>query len=141
MEYLVAFQLLCGCFAGYVAAQKNRNWFWWFLIGTLVPVAGVIIALAVDENRPGAGESRLSGGRHRSRENEKPKRPKRCCGRYIPDCKGCPYFSRPLFDGSYRGRKKGFCNFFKKDLVEEKNEEKGGVIIHSREETGSRSQG
>lgn len=131
MEYIIAFQLLCGCFAGYVAAQKNRNWFWWFLVGLLVPVAGVIIALAVDAPRRGSGGRPRS--RTRDRETDTLKRPKRCCGRYIPDCKGCPYFSRPLFDGTYRGRKKGYCNFFKKDLVEEKKEQKGRVIIHGKD--------
>ncbi|MEF8788161.1 MAG: hypothetical protein V5A84_03745 [Planctomycetota bacterium] len=132
MVYLVAFQLLCGCFAGYVAAQKRRNWFWWFLVGTLVPVAGVLIALMVDSARAGRGGR--SRGRSRDRGGEKLKRPKRCCGEYIPDCKGCPYFSRPLFDGSYRDEKKGYCKFFKKELIEKKEEDRGRVIIRGREE-------
>jgi len=130
MEYLVAFQLLCGCFAGYVAAQKHRNWFWWFLVGTLVPVAGVLIALAVD--RPDANRGHGNRGGTRNKEGQKLQRPKRCCGDYIPDCHGCPYFSRPLFSGSDEGEKKGYCKFFKKELIEKKPEE-GRVIIRGKD--------
>jgi hypothetical protein len=132
MEYVIAFQLLCGCFAGYVASQKHRNWFWWFLVGTLVPVAGVLIALTVEDARTA---ERGRGPRRASEETQQPKRPKRCCGRYIPDCQGCPYFSRPLFDPSFdkETEKKGYCRFFKKDLVQREEKEKQHVFIRDEQ--------
>jgi len=112
---LIAFQLLCGCFAGYVASQKGRNWFFWFLVG-LVPVLGVILALIVEKpHHPQARRDRTDGDREVARERRPPLR---CRGEYIPDCQGCPYFRKPLFDPTYAGTRKGWCDFFHKDLRE-----------------------
>jgi hypothetical protein len=131
MEYLVAFQLLCGCFAGYVASRKERNWFAWFLIGALVPVFGVIAALLVDEP---ATESPEDDWTEKLEETKKRKLkpPKRCCARYIPDCQGCPYFRKPLFDPTYSGSKKGYCELFEKDLIDSQ-EDKGAKITIEEE--------
>jgi len=116
MEYLVAIQLLCGSFAAYVASRKNRNRFLWFLLGLAVPVGGVLMALIVGKGQrtPGKGVESPDVA-----EAEPRRPPKRCCGSYIPDCRGCPYFTRPLFDPSYGGRRKGYCELFEKELIEE----------------------
>lgn len=130
MEYLVAFQLLCGCFAGYVASHKKRNWFFWFLVGGAVPLLGVLAALMVEEpaeEEPGVPARGRNGSSGRERRP-----PSRCCGRYIPDCRGCPYFKRPLFDRTYSGARKGYCELFDKKLVEEPHE--GGVKITIEED-------
>ena len=116
MSYLIAFQLLCGCFAGYVASQKGRNWFFWFLAGLVVPVLGVVLAVIVARpRRPSAEGERPRAGTEAARERRPPSR---CCGSYIPDCQGCPYFRKPLFDPTYSGTRKGLCEFFHKELKE-----------------------
>lgn len=117
MEYLVAFQLLCGCFAGYVASHKGRGWFAWFLLGALVPIAGVIAVLLVEEPSEEPPEEDWTDELKEARKR-KLKPPKRCCARYIPDCQGCPYFRKPLFDPTYTGSKKGYCELFEKELIE-----------------------
>ena len=111
MEYVVAFQLLCGCFAGFVAARKRRNWAAWFAAGTLLPVAGVVLSCRL-RARPPAGE-----GTPRRRRRREPLR--RCTGQYAPDCQGCSWFRRPLFDSSYADSKKGYCERFTRPLYEQ----------------------
>lgn len=113
MEYLIAFQLLCGCFAGFAASRKKRNGILWFFIGTALPVIGVVLALTV-----GVPRKRAERAPHANDSGYGHRRPSRCCGSYIPDCQGCPHFVRPLFDRSYTGHRKGFCKFFNKVLSE-----------------------
>ena len=35
--------IICGTWAGAVAARKGRNMQWWFIIGFLLPVIGLVI--------------------------------------------------------------------------------------------------
>jgi hypothetical protein len=113
MEYIIVFQLLAGAFAAYVASRKGRSWFLWALFGALVPVVGAVCALLIGPARPAGAEPTQA-----ERREEKLKRvPRRCCGRYIPDCRGCPFFRRPLFDRSYEGDKRGYCERFDKELT------------------------
>ena len=111
-EYVVAFQLLCGGFAAFLAAGKRRSWPLWFALGLLIPILGVALAWWIPEKR---GERRSS-----AREGLRPKKcpPTRCVGHYIADCAGCPYFLKPLFDPSYSGPRKGYCTLFARDLLE-----------------------
>ena len=114
MAYLVAFQLLCGAFGAFLASRKRRSPAAWFAIAFALPIVGVILAYRVGEYR--RAKPRLREGRDERRRPLQP--PKRCCGSYIPDCLGCPHFSRPLFDDSYTGGKKGYCRLFGKQLLE-----------------------
>ena len=61
------------------------------------------------------------------------KRPKRCCGSYIPDCEGCPYFKKALFESSPNSVKKGECRFFNRDLVIKPPERHNRVIMEEDE--------
>ena len=119
MEYLVAFQVLCAGFAAFVAARKGRSAILWFAVG-LLPVVGVVLALTVE--RPSARRE----GRGKGAE---PRPPRRCRGSYIPDCEGCPFFTRPLFDASYQGPKKGYCKRFERTLSEEAGSKGGRVTF------------
>ena len=108
--YVIAALLFCGAFCSFVAAGKNRNRWLWFVIG-FVPFVGVIAVLVVPPLRPtgGAGQTAPEG---RAR-----KRPRRCSGAFIPDCRGCPYFERPLFTGRADEGGKCYCRFFRKELA------------------------
>lgn len=117
MSYLIAFQLLCACFAGYVASQKGRNWFFWFLAGFAVPILGVILAVTVKKPRRPQAEKSEGPGASTPRLGPR-RRPSRCCGDYIADCQGCSYFQKPLFDLTYSGSRKGWCELFHKVLTE-----------------------
>ena len=55
--------------------------------------------------------------------------PKRCCGSYIADCQGCCYFARPLFDPSYAGTRKGRCERFNRDLVDEGGDKSSRIVV------------
>ncbi len=112
--YLVAFQLLCGAFGAFLASRKRRSPAAWFAIAFAVPVVGVILAFTVREYR--RAKPGVSKCRQEQRRTLQP--PKRCCRSYIPDCLGCPYFNRPLFDDSYTGERKGYCRLFGKELLE-----------------------
>ena len=115
MSYVIAFQVLCGFFSSYVAGRKGRARLRWWLVGALVPVFGVMLSLLAPDAEAGSGPATVGGkeGRRRSR-----KRPKRCCGSYIPDCQGCSFFRRHLFDPDPSEDKKGYCRFYGKDLTE-----------------------
>jgi len=116
MNYLIVLFALCGFFSAYVAGRKGRNPLAWWFVGALLPVIGPILSLAVPPKSLADRESaRGPGGPARRRP---PPRPKRCCGEYMPDCRGCPYFRRQLFDPSRAERTKGRCEFFGKDLEE-----------------------
>jgi hypothetical protein len=114
MYYVVVLQILCGCFAAFVAARKGRSPLLWGLLGVVLPVVGVALALVLPTVQASAGSA--GGGRTAQRRRV---RPKRCRGSYIPDCFGCPHFRRVLFDAEPSAGKKGFCEFFAADLYEE----------------------
>lgn len=121
MEYLIAFQLLCGAFGAYLARRKNRSVVLWFGIAAVVPVAGVVLALVVGKaGRTEAKKAKRKKGEHGGKN--RPRRPRRCNGSYISDCRGCPYFYRPLFDTTYDENHKGRCRFYDRELYEEKVE-------------------
>ena len=116
----VAWQLLCGGFAAFLAAGKRRSPVLWFAIGALLPVVGVALAWFVSP-----------GGRRRAATLEsgssKKHLPKRCVGYYVPDCAGCPYFIKPLFDPTYSADKKGYCTRFERPLMEKEEDAAGEV--------------
>ena len=120
MAYALAFQLLCGCFAAFLAGKKGRSRLAWFAVGLLIPIVGVGLAWSVSPRAAIPGAT----GRERAADARTPRRrPKRCNGSYIPDCLGCPYFVKPLFDSSYSGSRKGRCKLLGRDLVDEAVEE------------------
>lgn len=103
--------MLCAGFGAYVARRRGRSPVLWGLAAGLVPVAGVVICWRLKPPSP----------KH-STDDEKAilafprQRPKRCCGSYIPDCHGCSYFRRSLFDTAHDDAFKGYCSFFEKEL-------------------------
>ncbi len=117
MAYLFAFQILCGLFSAFVASQKGRNPALWGTIGACLPVFGVLLAVMVGDNDADAPPRFWSRPAPKKRRTP-PSRPKRCKGTYVPDCRGCAYFRRPLFDHELP-EKKGTCAFFGKELLEE----------------------
>jgi len=131
MEYFLAIQLLSGLFAAFVAARKGRGALAWFALGLLLPVVGVVLALRVGPLRARA-EHTGPGLQEAAAQRQAPRR---CCGSYIPDCQGCPFFTRPLFDPSYEGPKKGYCQHFEKVLVEQGGREGSHAV--SEEQTGA----
>lgn len=116
MDYIVVTLVLCGTFSAYVAARKGRSPLAWWFVGALLPIVGPVLSLAVPAKA--ARSSQESSAREAPVPTSPPRRPKRCCGCYIPDCCGCPYFRRQLFDMARTGRSKGRCEFFGKDLEE-----------------------
>jgi hypothetical protein len=121
MYYLIAVQFFCACFCAFIAGRAGSSRLFWWLVGGLLPVVGV--ALCVFETRRSATGEAPQSGRKAPRT-----RPKRCCGRYIPECWGCPYFRRRLFSGAEEAAK-GHCTFFDRDLADESAEGKGSVIV------------
>ena len=117
MYYLAAFQVLCGGFCAFVAVRKGRSPVFWWLVGTVLPVVGVVLSLTV---APAERTRVAARGRRGSREPAGKERriPRRCCGSYIPDCLGCPFFRRRLFPASPRedSNTKGFCEHLHKEL-------------------------
>jgi len=122
MGYIVAFQLLCGLFASFVAARKRRSRLAWFAVGMLLPIVGVVLALKVRHSsvRRKAPVGGVSPGR---------RAPNRCSGCYIPDCLGCPHFSRPLFDPSYGDSRRGHCKLFGRDLFDDAQKADSRLIM------------
>jgi len=116
MEYLIAAQLFCGVFAAYVAAGKCRSKLAWFFIG-LIPIVGVVAAVLAPHAAPCGHFGARSTGR-----TSAPERAKRCSGTFIPDCRGCAYFRKPLFDPSYAETREGYCEFFHKELRKEQQD-------------------
>ena len=131
LAYFLAFQVLCGCFAAYVAAGQGRSRAVWFVVGMALPIAGVLLALVV-AREPGARAGRVSpgfGARGKAGPSQERPRPKRCSGFYIADCQGCPYFRRrPLFDSSSEDAPKGHCQYFRKPLAEENGSKPERVV-------------
>ena len=131
LAYFLALQVFCGCFAAYAAAKQGRNWAAWFVVGMALPVVGVLLALVVSRE-PRARTGRVSpgsGARGKAGPSPGRRRPKRCCGSYIADCQGCPYFRRrPLFDSSSEDSCKGHCQYFRKPLAEENGSKPERVV-------------
>ncbi|MGD2175738.1 MAG: hypothetical protein PVJ27_10080 [Candidatus Brocadiaceae bacterium] len=121
MHYFFVIQLLCGFFAAYVAGGKGRSRLAWWFAGALLPIFGVALVLLV----PPAGEAGAAGPAGGSTPRQ-PVRPKRCCGRFIPDCLGCSYFRRNLFRSDASPGARGHCRYFGRDLVE--GEEDGAGV-------------
>lgn len=112
MEYLIVFQILCGAFGGYVASRKGRNVIVWLFIAGVLPLAGLALVLMVGE--VGSSAPNITGV-----GTQKRRRPRRCDGSFIPDCRGCPHFSRPLFDPSYGASHRGRCRYYRRELREQ----------------------
>lgn len=129
MPYLFALQALCGGFCAYVAHRKGRNPYLWAAAGALIPVLGVVLCLMASET--GAPSSSESTGRSRRLP-----RPRRCCGRFIPDCRGCPYFRRPLFREDAPPRERGYCEFYHRELLEK--DRTGHPVERGRDGTSKR---
>lgn len=127
MYYLIAFQVLCGCFSAFVAGRKGRSRLAWWLMGALLPVFGVLLSLAAPA-APGAPRSAAAATDTKREPSQTRKRPKRCCGSYIPDCFGCPFFRRQLFDSDRSEDKKGYCEFFGREL-RDKSKRKGSTVV------------
>lgn len=129
MHYLIAFQVLCGCFSAFAAGRKGRRPAIWWFIGALIPVFGVVLSLAVPDSPASRPATATGAGGKTVRARRARAKPKRCCGSYIPDCFGCPHFRRKLFDPSRSKGKKGYCEFFLKDLMDPSRERNSKVAI------------
>jgi hypothetical protein len=110
MHYLIVVQLFCAFFCAFLAGRSGRSRVFWWLVGALVPVLGVAVCLW-ETRAPAEGPGREGAGPVTGRS-----RPKRCCGRYIPECWGCPHFRRHLFSTDSEGSK-GHCAFYGRDLT------------------------
>jgi len=132
MHYLIVFQILCGCLSAFAAGRKGRNRTLWWAIGAFVPLFGVLIALMVPEAGAGLRAPRNRRGRIEEVQADRRSRPRRCRGSYIPDCQGCPYFRRPLFDADPQPHKKGTCTFLGKELWEESAQDDSAVTVDER---------
>lgn len=126
----MAIQIIVGLFCGFMARRKARNGVAWGIAGVLVPVVPVVLIISLDpaRQRPAGTENGPAG---RGAPRMPPARPKRCCGRYIPDCRGCPYFRRALFRGEDRKQKgyRGHCEYFDRELFEEERDD-GPKIVY-----------
>ncbi len=131
MHYLIVFQILCGFFAAYVASRKARSPVLWWFAGSFLPVVGVVWVLLVSQAVPG-GAPRTGGCSGPDRQ----KRPKRCCGEFLPDCRGCAYFRRRLFRSEQEGDR-GYCEFYQKTLSERgQGRNQGGKTSQQRVSAG-----
>jgi hypothetical protein len=109
---LVALMLISGVAAGYVAGRKGRSRIAWAAIGTALPLLGVLLCIAVPER--GAGDdSRQTGAARKPRPR---RRPRRCCGSWIPDCQGCDWYHRELFTSSETSDSAGYCEYYGRKL-------------------------
>ncbi len=131
MYYLIAFQMLCGCFSTFVAARKGRNPILWWLVGALLPIFGVVLSLALtaaDRTRVSAGGR--EGAPEQARQGQRI--PRRCCGSYIPDCLGCPFFRRQLFPAGRGEGTRGYCDHLHKELRSTPERRGSKVTIEDR---------
>ncbi len=128
MPYVVMTLMIVGAFvSSHIAARKGRSAVHWWFIG-LVPVFGIMLALLMDTGAP-AGVTRKERGGRRRKGAPPRKRPKRCCGSYIPECWGCPFFRRNLFDPDPHEGKRGYCEHFRHELTEPPDEDGGTIIV------------
>ncbi len=128
MHYFIAFQILCGCFSAFVAGRKGRSRLAWWFVGAMLPLLGVVLSLIVLEAPTAPSSSRGVGGAV-SAQSRARRRPKRCSKSYTPDCSGCPFFRRRLFDADRSEDKKGYCEFFNKELRDESKAKGSSVVI------------
>jgi hypothetical protein len=128
--YLIVLQVLCGCFSAFVAGRKGRDRRRWWLIGALLPVAGVVLSLRAGQAGP--QEPATLGAPASGRKLQRHHRPSRCCGSYIPDCLGCCYFRRQLFSAEHREGLKGRCDYFDRQLVEEPSRKRRRVTVEEK---------
>ncbi len=131
IRYVLVFQLLCGALAAFVARRKGRSGLFWLLAGTCLPVIGVVLALA---SKAGGKRGRAKRPVGESRPQKKKRPPKRCCGRYIPDCEGCPFFQRLLFDEQPVDGRKGKCRRYNRDLKVNTDRKRNRVIMEEEEQ-------
>jgi len=127
MQFLVVFQILCGFFGAFVAGRKGRSRLGWWFIGAFLPVFGAILCLMAPDAAAKVGATEQGDGADGIRK-QRP-RPRRCCGSYIPDCQGCPYFRRPLFEAHREADGKGTCTFYGKQLREEADADNSRITI------------
>ncbi len=132
MHYLIVFQVLCGFFAAHVASRNGRNPVGWWFAGALLPVLGVVAVMLTGRKEDGTSTAGTSTGKDRRT------RPSRCCGEFLPDCRGCPYFRRRLFR-SEDGDAVGYCTFY--DRILRENRPRDGQGSDARGETVSTGDG
>jgi len=113
MPYLIAALILSGVAAGYVAGRKGRSRIAWGVVGVLLPVLGVLLCVAMPARGDGEG-SRQAGAARKPRPR---RRPRRCCGAWIPDCHGCDWFHRELFRSSETSDSAGYCEYYDRQLT------------------------
>jgi hypothetical protein len=133
MYYLIIVQIVCGFFSAFVAGRKGRNQVAWWFIGALVPVAGVVLSYLVSDID--AAEPLPQAGFPSKQASRRPERPKRCCGSYIPDCLGCPYFRRQLFSSERADGLRGHCEYFDKDLRDRRVEGGSEAVVEEKQRT------
>ena len=112
--YLIAGLILSGLAAGYVAGRKGRSRIAWAAVGTFLPGLGILLSIAVPE-RGGTDDSQEAGVG--SRKSPPRRRPRRCCGSWIPDCQGCDWFHRELFRSSETTDAAGYCEYYGRRLT------------------------
>ena len=125
MLHVLAFQIGCGAFTAFLAAREGRSRLAWFLVGMALPALGVVLALLVHR----AGRRRGSPAERPQAPPRAVRRARRCTGEYIADCQGCPHFSRPLFDDSYDGVRKGRCVLLHRELTDRPARRHSRVIL------------
>ncbi len=127
MLYVFAFLAFCGFFCAHVAHRKGRNPWLWGAAGALLPVLGVALCLMAS-----AAPTPAATGREQVEARPR-QRPRRCCGEFIPDCRGCPYFRRPLFRHDASPDERGYCEFYDRNLVD--RERSGQPVERGRDES------
>jgi hypothetical protein len=97
-----------------------------------LPVLGVVAVMLAGRKEDGTSTAGTSKGKDRRT------RPSRCCGEFLPDCRGCPYFRRRLFR-SEDGDAVGYCTFY--DRILRENRPRDGQGSDARGETVSTGDG
>jgi len=114
MPYLIAGLILSGLVAGYVAGRKGRSRIAWMAVGMFLPGLGILLSIAVPER--GDADGSPEGGAP-ARKAHVRRRPRRCCGSWIPDCQGCDWFHRELFRSSQTTDSVGYCEYYGRRLA------------------------
>ena len=127
LNYVMILMIVCAFASSRIAARKGHNATQWWVIG-LVPVFGVMLALMAYDAAPGQAAPRKRAAR-KAKDAPLRKRPKRCCGHYIPECWGCPFFRRNLFVADPQEAKRGYCEHFKRELTDRPDENGMKIII------------